>query len=105
MERQALSGIENHYDSNLPSSNPAPPLENSMFSQEKRGFGGDSGDSLDDSPGAKAAHKTIILTGAAPAGMDMLGYRKQQNSQAARGDFGEISDDRRALAVAKAIRR
>jgi hypothetical protein len=29
-----------------------------MFSLEKRGFGDDSGDSLDDSPGAKAAHKT-----------------------------------------------
>ena len=35
-----------------------PPLQNSMFSLEKRGFGDDSGDSLDDSPGAKAAHKT-----------------------------------------------
>jgi hypothetical protein len=41
-----------------PSSNPAPPLQNSMFSLKKRGFGDDSGDSLDDSPGAKAAHKT-----------------------------------------------
>jgi hypothetical protein len=29
-----------------------------MFSLEKRGFVDDSGDSLDDSPGAKAAHKT-----------------------------------------------
>ena len=29
-----------------------------MFSLEKRGFGDDSGDSLDDSPGSKAAHKT-----------------------------------------------
>jgi hypothetical protein len=29
-----------------------------MFSLEKRGFGDDSGDSVDDSPGAKAAHKT-----------------------------------------------
>ena len=29
-----------------------------MFSMEKRGFGDDSGDSLDDSPGSKAAHKT-----------------------------------------------
>ena len=48
----------NDYDSNLPSSNPAPPLQNSMFSLEKRGFGDDSGDSLDDSPGSKAAHKT-----------------------------------------------
>ena len=35
-----------------------PPQQNSMFSMEKRGFGDDSGDSLDDSPGAKAAHKT-----------------------------------------------
>jgi hypothetical protein len=34
-----------------------------MFSLEKRGFGDDSGDSLDDSPGAKAAHKTVISTG------------------------------------------
>jgi hypothetical protein len=40
---------------------------------EKRGFGDDSGDSLDDSPGGKAAHKTMISTGAAPAGMDMHG--------------------------------
>jgi hypothetical protein len=40
------------------SSNPAPPLQNHMFSLEKRGFGDDSGDSLDDSPGSKAAHKT-----------------------------------------------
>jgi hypothetical protein len=29
-----------------------------MFSIEKRGFGDDSGDSLDDSPGAKAARET-----------------------------------------------
>jgi hypothetical protein len=29
-----------------------------MFSLEKRGFADDSGDSLDDSPGGKAAHKT-----------------------------------------------
>ena len=29
-----------------------------MFSLEKRGFGDDSGDSLDDSPRSKAAHKT-----------------------------------------------
>jgi hypothetical protein len=29
-----------------------------MFSLEKRGFEDDSGDSQDDSPGAKAAHKT-----------------------------------------------
>ena len=42
----------------VPSSNPAPPLQNHMFSLEKRGFGDDSGDSLDDSPGSKAAHKT-----------------------------------------------
>ena len=53
----------NDYDSNLPSSNPAPPLQNSMFSLEKRGFGDDAGDSLDDSPGSKAAHKTVISTG------------------------------------------
>jgi hypothetical protein len=42
----------------IPSSNPAPPLQNSMFSLEKRGFRGDSGDSQDDSPRGKAAHKT-----------------------------------------------
>ena len=41
-----------------PSSNPAPPLQNHMFSLEKRGFVDDSGDSQDDSPGSKAAHKT-----------------------------------------------
>jgi hypothetical protein len=41
-----------------------------MFSLEKRGFEDDSCDSLDDSPGTKAAHKTTISTGAAPAGMD-----------------------------------
>jgi hypothetical protein len=41
-----------------PSSNPAPPLQNHMFSLEKRGFRGDSGDSQDDSPRGKAAHKT-----------------------------------------------
>jgi hypothetical protein len=29
-----------------------------MFSLEKRGFEDDAGDSLDDSPGSKAAHKT-----------------------------------------------
>jgi hypothetical protein len=29
-----------------------------MFSLEKRGFEDDAGDSLDDSPGAKAAHET-----------------------------------------------
>ena len=50
--------VEFHYDSNSTSSNPAPPLQNHMFSLEKRGFGDDSGDSLDDSPGSKAAHKT-----------------------------------------------
>jgi len=50
--------VARDYDSNLPSSNPAPPLQNHMFSLEKRGFGDDSGDSLDDSPGSKAAHKT-----------------------------------------------
>ena len=44
-----------------------------MFSLEKRGFEDDSGDSLDDSPGTKAAHKTTISIGAAPAGMDMHG--------------------------------
>ena len=31
----------------LTSSNPTPPLQNSMLSLEKRGFGDDSGDSLD----------------------------------------------------------
>ena len=56
--RHLCSSIEFQYDSNSPSSNPAPPLQNSMFSLEKRGFGDDSGDSQDDSPGAKAAHKT-----------------------------------------------
>jgi hypothetical protein len=45
---------EFYYDSNLTSSNPAPPLQNHPFSLEKRGFEDDSGDS----PGAKAAHKT-----------------------------------------------
>ena len=54
-----------------PSSNPAPTLQNHIFSLEKRGFGDDSGDSQDDSPGAKAVHKTMICAGAAPAGMDM----------------------------------
>jgi len=52
------SGYEFYYDSNSRSSNPAPPLQKSMFSLEKRGFEDDSGDSLDDSPGSKAAHKT-----------------------------------------------
>ena len=33
-----------------------PLLQNHLFSLEKRGFVGDSDDSLDDSPGAKAAH-------------------------------------------------
>ena len=33
-----------------------PLLQNSVFSLEKRGFRGDSDDSLDDSPGGKAAH-------------------------------------------------
>ena len=33
-----------------------PLLQNHLFSLEKRGFGGDSDDSLDDSPGSKAAH-------------------------------------------------
>ena len=67
------SGNEFYYDSNSTSSNPAPPLQNSMFSLEKRGFEDDSGDSLDDSPGTKAAHKTTISIGAAPAGMDRHG--------------------------------
>jgi len=57
-----------------PSSNPAPPLQNRLFSLEKRGFVDDSGDSLarltEMFLGAKAAHKTTISTGAAPAGMD-----------------------------------
>jgi hypothetical protein len=48
-----------------------------MFSMEKRWFGDDSGDSLarltEMFLGAKAAHKTMISTGAAPAGMDMHG--------------------------------
>jgi hypothetical protein len=34
-----------------------------MFSLEKRGFEDDSGDSLDDSPGGKAAHETMIFSG------------------------------------------
>ena len=63
----------NDYDSNSPSSNPAPPLQNHMFSLEKRGFEDDSCDSLDDSPGTKAAHKTTISIGAAPAGMGVHG--------------------------------
>ena len=58
----------------LTSSNPTPPLQNSMLSLEKRGFGDDSGDSLarltEMFLGSKAAHKTTISTGAAPAGMD-----------------------------------
>jgi len=33
-----------------------PLLQNHLFSLEKRGFRGDSGDSLDDSPEGKAAH-------------------------------------------------
>jgi hypothetical protein len=33
-----------------------PLLQNHLFSQEKRGLADDSGDSLDDSPGTKAAH-------------------------------------------------
>jgi hypothetical protein len=48
-----------------------------MISLEKRRFGDDSGDSLarltEMFLGAKAAHKTMISTGAAPAGMDMHG--------------------------------
>ena len=35
-----------------------PLLQNHLFPLEKRRLRGDSGDSLDDSPGAKAAHKT-----------------------------------------------
>ena len=50
--------VAQYDDSNSTSSNPAPPLQNHMFSLEKRGFRDDSGDSLGDSPGAKAAHKT-----------------------------------------------
>jgi hypothetical protein len=45
-----------------------------MFSLEKRGFEDDSGDSLarltEMFLGSKAAHKTMISQGAAPAGMD-----------------------------------
>jgi len=33
-----------------------PPLQNHLFSLQKRGFRGDSHDSLDDSLGAKPAH-------------------------------------------------
>jgi len=48
-----------------------------MISLDKRGFGDDSGDSLarltEMFLGAKAAHKTMISTGAAPAGIDMNG--------------------------------
>jgi hypothetical protein len=54
--RHLCSGSEHHYDSNSTSSNPVPPLQNGMFSLEKRGLGDDSGDSQDDSPGTKAAH-------------------------------------------------
>ena len=50
-----------------------PPPQNSMISLGKQRSGDDSGDSVDDSPGAKAAHKTMISAGAAPAGMDMHG--------------------------------
>jgi hypothetical protein len=46
--------LEHHRDS----SNPVPPLQNYMFSLKKPKFVDDSGDSLDDSPRAKAAHKT-----------------------------------------------
>ncbi len=60
-----------------PRSNPAPPLQNSMISLEKRRFGDDSGDSLarltEMFLGAKAAHSTMISTWAAPAGMDRQG--------------------------------
>jgi hypothetical protein len=60
-----------------PSSNPAPPLQNHMFSLEKPGFEDDSGDSLarltEMFVGSKAAHKTMISPGEAPAGMDMHG--------------------------------
>ena len=42
--------VEFHYNSNSTRSNPAPPLQNSIFSWEKRGFGDDSvDDSLGDS--------------------------------------------------------
>jgi hypothetical protein len=57
----AFSGYPHHFrasKNHTTSSNPAPPLQNHMFSLEKRGFEDDSGDSLDDSPGSKAAHKT-----------------------------------------------
>ena len=47
-----------HFKSWQTSSNPAPPLQNHIFPLEKRRFEDDSGDSQDDSPGAKAAHKT-----------------------------------------------
>jgi hypothetical protein len=54
-----------------------PLLQNSMFSLEKPGFEDDSGDSLarltEMFLGSKVAHKTMISTGAAPAGMDMHG--------------------------------
>ncbi len=41
-----------------PSSNPAPPLQNSIFPLGRRRLGDESRDSLYDSPGGKAAHRT-----------------------------------------------
>ena len=68
--------VAQYYDSNSPNSNPAPPLQNHMFSLEKRGFVDDSGDSLDDSPGGKAAHKS---TQHLPAWTCMDGHGSQSN--------------------------
>jgi hypothetical protein len=62
-----------------------------MFFLEKRGFGGDSGDSLDDSPGSKAAHKTVISTGGSTCrhGHAWIGTEDQSNWPKMRKTLGK----------------
>jgi hypothetical protein len=72
-----------------------------MFSLEKRGFRDDSGDSLarltEMFLGSKAAHKTMISTGAAPAGMDMHGLagKPKQLAQYAKNPWKTSRFERR----------
>jgi len=75
-----------------------------MFSLEKRGFGDDSGDSLDDSPGAKAAHKTTQHLQAWTCMDRQESQRNWPNMRKTLGKPGFFSGEDRTRTIAKYYR-
>jgi len=75
-----------------------------MFSLEKRGFGDDSGDSLDDSPRSKAAHKTTQHLQAWTCMDRQESQRNWPNMRKTLGKPGFFSGEDRTRTIAKYYR-